>query len=129
MVVINRNLTAQQYVDEVLRYVELSFMSHHPWLTFQQDNARPYTAHVSTACINTCRTLPWPAKSPDLSPIEHIWSIMGRTLQSACDADDLTCQCDRIWHAIPQEDICSLYQSMPSRITACIRARREQTRY
>ncbi|GBM06331.1 hypothetical protein AVEN_121375-1 [Araneus ventricosus] len=25
--------------------------------------------------------LPWPARSPDLSPIEHVWHIIGRQLQ------------------------------------------------
>ncbi|KFM57479.1 Transposable element Tc1 transposase, partial [Stegodyphus mimosarum] len=91
-VVISRNFTAQQYVDEVLRPVLLPFMSRHPGLTFQQDNARPHTAHVSTACLSTCRTLPCPARSPDLSPIEHVWSLVGRALQPARDVDDLTSQ-------------------------------------
>ena len=91
--------------------------------------AHPHTAHVSTACISACRALPWPAGSPDLSPIEHVWSIIGRALQSACDIGDLTRQLDRIWFDIPQEDIRNLYQSMSSRITACKKARGEQTRY
>ncbi|GFV18396.1 uncharacterized protein TNCV_378101, partial [Trichonephila clavipes] len=25
--------------------------------------------------------LPWPARSPDLSPIEHVWDALGRQLQ------------------------------------------------
>ncbi|KFM71407.1 Transposable element Tcb2 transposase, partial [Stegodyphus mimosarum] len=129
LVVICRNLTAQRYVGEVLRPVVLPFMSRHHWLTFQQDNARPHTAHVSATCRSACRTLPWPARSPDLSAIEHVWSIMGRALQPARDVDDLMRQLDRIWRDIPQEDIRKLYQSMPSRVTACIRARGGQTRY
>ena len=129
LVVIHRNLTAQQCVDEVLRPVRLPFMSRHPQLIYQQDNARPHIAHVSTGSVSACRTLSWPARSPDLSPIEHVWSIMGRALQSACDIDGLTRQCDRIWHDMPQEDIRILYQSMPSRKTACIRVRGEQTHY
>ena len=129
LVFIHRNLKTQQHVDEVLRPVGLPFMSRHSRLTFQQYYSRSHTAHVSIACISACRTLPWPASSPDLSPIEHVWSIMGRDLQSACNIDDLTHQLDRIWFDIPQEDIRNLYQSMPSRITACIRARGEQIRY
>ncbi|GFW17378.1 transposable element Tcb2 transposase [Trichonephila clavipes] len=39
---------------------------------FQQDNARPHTARVSQDCLRTVTTLPWPARSPDLSPIDHI---------------------------------------------------------
>ncbi|KFM60306.1 Transposable element Tc1 transposase, partial [Stegodyphus mimosarum] len=129
LVVIRCNLTAQRYVDDVLRPAVLPFMSRYHGLTFQRDNVRPHTAHVSTACLSACQTLPWPARSPDLSPIEHVWRIMGRTLQPARDVDDLTRQLDRIWHDIPQENIRNLYPSMPSRITACIRARGGQTRY
>ncbi|KFM65011.1 Transposable element Tc3 transposase, partial [Stegodyphus mimosarum] len=123
LAVIRRNLTAQRYVHKVLRPVVLPFMSRQPGLTFQQDKALPHTAHVSTAYLSACRTLPWPARSPDLSPIDHVWSIMGKALQPARDVDDLTRQFDRIWHDIPQEDIRKIYKSMPSRITACIRAR------
>ncbi|KFM60174.1 hypothetical protein X975_24545, partial [Stegodyphus mimosarum] len=71
LVVVRRNLTAQRYVDEVLRPVVLPFMSRRPGLTFQQDNARSHTAHLSTACLSACRKLLWPARSPYLSPIEH----------------------------------------------------------
>lgn len=129
LVVIRGTLTSQRYVDDILRPVVLPFISRHPGLTFQQDNARPHTARVSTACLRACPTLSWPARSPDLSPIENVWSIMGRALQPARDFADLTRQLDRIWHDIPQEDIRQLYQSMPSRITACIRARGGPTRY
>lgn len=129
LVVISGTLTAQRYVDLILRPVLLPFMSSHPGLIFQQDNARPHTARVSTACLSACCTLPWPARSPDLSPIEHVWDMMGRSLHPASDVQDLTRQLDRIWHDIPQEDIRQLYNSMPSRISACISARGGPTRY
>ncbi|GFW16389.1 transposable element Tcb2 transposase [Trichonephila clavipes] len=38
------------------------------------DNARPHTARVSQDCLRMVTTLLWPARSPDLSPIEHIWN-------------------------------------------------------
>ncbi|KFM57593.1 Transposable element Tcb2 transposase, partial [Stegodyphus mimosarum] len=109
LVVFRRNLTAQRYVDEVIRPVVLPFMSRHPGLTFKQDNACPHTAHVSSTCLSACRTLPWPTRSPDLSLIEHVWGIMDKALQPARDVDDLTHQLDRIWHNIPQVDIRNLY--------------------
>ncbi|GFV64056.1 hypothetical protein TNCV_3181241 [Trichonephila clavipes] len=37
--------------------------------TFQQDSVRPYTAGVSQDCLRTVTTIPWPTRSPDLSPI------------------------------------------------------------
>ncbi|KFM59762.1 hypothetical protein X975_09261, partial [Stegodyphus mimosarum] len=65
----------------------------------------------------------------DLSIIDHVWSIMGRALQPIRDVNDLTRQLDRICHDIPQEDMHNLYQSMTSRIIACIRTRGGQTGY
>ncbi|GFV72616.1 uncharacterized protein TNCV_2602231 [Trichonephila clavipes] len=44
--------------------------------SFQQDCALPHTARVSQDCLRTDTTLPWPAPSPDLSPIEHIWDYL-----------------------------------------------------
>ncbi|GFW37831.1 transposable element Tcb2 transposase [Trichonephila clavipes] len=29
-------------------------------------------------CLTACQTHPWPARSPDLSTIEHVWDMMGR---------------------------------------------------
>ncbi|GFT22686.1 transposable element Tcb2 transposase, partial [Trichonephila clavipes] len=44
---------------------------------FQQDIARPPMARVSQDCLPTVTTPPWPARSPDLSPFEHIWDHLG----------------------------------------------------
>ncbi|GFT09980.1 uncharacterized protein TNCV_1114411 [Trichonephila clavipes] len=38
---------------------------------FQQENARQHIARMSQDCLHTITTLPWPARSPYLSPIEH----------------------------------------------------------
>ncbi len=45
---------------------------------FQQDNAKPHTAAITTAWLHSRRVqvLNWPACSPDLSPIENIWHII-----------------------------------------------------
>ncbi len=46
-------------------------------LVFQQDNAKPHTAAITTAWfLSKVRVLNWPAYSPDLSPIENIWCII-----------------------------------------------------
>ncbi|GFT51905.1 transposable element Tcb1 transposase [Trichonephila clavipes] len=45
---------------------------------FSEDKTRPHPARVAMICITACQTLPWPARSPDLSSIEHVWNMMGR---------------------------------------------------
>ncbi len=51
---------------------------------FQQDNAKPHSAAITTAWLRSrrVRVLNWPACSPDLSPIENIWRIIKRKIQT-----------------------------------------------
>ncbi|GFU67763.1 transposable element Tc1 transposase [Trichonephila clavipes] len=43
-----------------------------PGAIFQQDNALPHTARVAQDFLRHFQTLPWPGRSPDLSPVEHV---------------------------------------------------------
>jgi transposase len=47
---------------------------------FQHDNARPYTARITTALLTNSNVavLPWTSKSPDLNPIEHLWDALAK---------------------------------------------------
>ena len=56
------------------------------WL--QQDGARPHTAEITQKflCEEKFLFIPkedWPANSPDLSPIEDVWSVMDHRLKIA----------------------------------------------
>ncbi|GFU32282.1 transposable element Tcb1 transposase [Trichonephila clavipes] len=90
---------------------------------FQQDNARPHTERVSQYCLRTMTTLPWSTRSPDLSPIEHMWDRFGRRVRHPTSLNELEAKLQQIFNEMSQDIMQNLYVSMPDRIAPCIRAR------
>ncbi|GFV64636.1 transposable element Tcb2 transposase [Trichonephila clavipes] len=72
LIVMRGTLTGQRYVDDTLRPHVGPFLNGLPGAIFQQDNARPHTARVAQDFLRHFQTLPWPARSLDLSPVEHV---------------------------------------------------------
>jgi len=136
LVFVDGNLTAQRYVDEILRPHLVPFMQAHPDLRiFQQDNARPHSARVTTAFLQgeAVDVMPWMPYSPDLSPIEHLWDEIGRRL-SCRDPHPMTRQeliqaLREEWDRIPQQTTQRLVSSMRRRCAACITANGGHTHY
>jgi hypothetical protein len=64
-------------LDEILNtQVRLYAGATGNWIILMDDNARPHTANVVQEYLErqgiTCSD--WPARSPDLYPIEHVWN-------------------------------------------------------
>ncbi|GFU71017.1 DDE_3 domain-containing protein [Trichonephila clavipes] len=78
LIVISRPITGQRYVDDILRPPVGPFLNGFPGAIFQQDNARPHTARVAQDFLRHFQTLPWPNRSPDLSPVGHVWNQLKR---------------------------------------------------
>uniref|UniRef100_UPI0037E7EBD5 vascular cell adhesion protein 1-like n=1 Tax=Semicossyphus pulcher TaxID=241346 RepID=UPI0037E7EBD5 len=61
----------------------------------------------------------WPARSPGLNPIEHLWDIVSRSIHrchvSPQTVQELTDAPIQVWEEIPQENIRCLIRSMPRR--------------
>ncbi|GFV32479.1 transposable element Tcb1 transposase [Trichonephila clavipes] len=66
----------------------------------------------------TVTTLPWPARSPDLSPIEHIWDNFGRRVEHPTSVNEPGARLQQIWNEMSQDIIQNMYASMPDRITS-----------
>ncbi|UYV71194.1 Transposase [Cordylochernes scorpioides] len=129
---IQGTMTAQRYVDDVLRPVTLPYLQGVPNALYQQDNARPHTARISQQALQDVQMLPWPPYSPDLSPIEHVWDIIGRRLHALPQPrseDELWQMVEREWRVIPQDAIRTLIDSLPRRVAACIAVRGGPTCY
>ncbi|GFT80389.1 transposable element Tcb2 transposase [Trichonephila clavipes] len=72
LIVMRGTLTDQRYVDDILRLHVGPFLNGLPGAIFQQDNARSHTARVAQDFLRHFQTLPWPDRSLDLSPVEHV---------------------------------------------------------
>ncbi|GFT21781.1 transposable element Tc1 transposase [Trichonephila clavipes] len=99
-----------------------TFLNGLPGPIFQQDNARLHTARVAQNFLRHFQTLPWPARSPDLSPVEHVWDHLKRQLPSCHSVHDLELEVQDLWAHLPQDNIRCLINSMPDRVAACIAA-------
>ncbi|GFV98875.1 transposable element Tc3 transposase [Trichonephila clavipes] len=65
---------SQRYISEVLEPVVLPYFQGLATAIFQQDNARPHVARIfQRSFVNhQIELLPWPARCPDVSPIENM---------------------------------------------------------
>lgn len=129
-------LTADRYIADILLdhvvpyegFVGEDFILKH-------DNARCHTARITQQFLNEVgmRTMDWPALSPDLNPIEHLWDQLKRRVRARDPAPSTLGEFKTAlleeWNNISQEDVKKLIRSMKNRLRAVIRARGGNTKY
>lgn len=94
-----------------------------------QDNTRPHRAAIVQIFLeNDITKLEWPARSPDMNSIKHLWDELDRTVRSRLrPLNNLTEMTDTLlkeWNSIPVVTIGNLFFSMP-RILEVFRVARE----
>ncbi|GFU47995.1 transposable element Tc1 transposase [Trichonephila clavipes] len=96
---------------------------------YNKKYVRPHNARIFLNCLLAVNTLPRPTKSPDLSPIEHVWDMIERQIWGPQNIADLEQQLVNSWQNVLQEASRNFYHSLPRRIQACITAVGGSTNY
>ena len=89
-----------------------------PEFILMHNNARAHIVRITRAVLRELdiQEMEWPAVSPDLNPIEHVWdrlnrSVLGRPVPP--DSKDLEQALIEEWNLLPQHDLRRLIRSMP----------------
>ena len=102
---------------------------------FQQDNDPKHTSKQCQQWFKDKKVqlLDWPAQSPDLNPIEHLWQHLKFCLaqyeKAPTSIHELWDWVEVEWGKITQEDCAKLIESMPRRVAAVLKAKGGYTKY
>lgn len=100
---------------------------------FQHDNDPKHKSKKVTEFLHQkkVKVLEWPAQSPDLNPIEHLWEEMERRRNSENlrNRQELKNVLQKIWDEIEPGVCQKLVESMPRRLEAVIAAKGGPTKY
>ena len=138
MQVLDGMVNADKYIKEVLQAKVIAsardIFGEGARFVFQQDGAPCHTAKKTMKWFkdNQVEVLEWPGNSPDLNPIENLWSRLKRKVSAKRPSNkrDLIAAIINAWfHLISTDDLKKLVDSMPQRCQAVIKAKGYPTRY
>jgi transposase len=126
-------VNAAVYQSVLEKFFKEHFKRRDRKMCFQQDNAPVHTAKriEQFLCRKGITVLPWPPRSPDLSPIENLWSQVARAVKKRRynSKDALWESVQKEWDAISPRALKILYDSMPERLQLVKKARGDSIRY
>jgi hypothetical protein len=103
-------------------------------VVLQQDNACSHKARITRACLAAANinTMQWPAMSPDMNPIEHIWDVLGRNVRRYHTPQNILQLTNALiaeWNNLPNNIVQCFVNSMRRYVDALLRARDGHNRY
>jgi transposase len=116
---------------DTLEYWGLSKQS----VIFQHDNDPKHTSKKVKEWFvkEGIQVLAWPAQSPDLNPIEHVWRHLklklARYETKAKGIHELWERCDKEWNSFSTEECRKYIESMPARVKAVMATKGGHTKY
>ncbi|GFW41548.1 transposable element Tcb2 transposase [Trichonephila clavipes] len=126
-VVANGTMTGQRYIDEVLLpHVRLFRGAVGDKFVFMDGNATCHRTLAVQDCLDSegIQRLVWPARSPDLNPIENVWDAFGRQVAGRnyplTNKNTLIRALTEEWDKLPQKLIDNVVQSIVRRVECCI---------
>ncbi|GFW03758.1 transposable element Tcb2 transposase [Trichonephila clavipes] len=129
-------LTARRYRDEILRPIVVLFTaSIEDDFILMDDNCRPHRANLVEDFLfeEGIVRMGWPACSPEMNLIEHVWDALGRRVAGRQPPPQTLQELERAlleeWDRIPQLVINSLIDSMPQRCSTLLAVRGNHTPY
>ncbi|GFT37703.1 transposable element Tcb2 transposase [Trichonephila clavipes] len=129
-------LTARRYRNEILRPIVVPYAAAiGDDFILMDDNSNPHRANLVEDSLfeEGIVRMEWPACSPDMNPIEHVWDALGRRVSGRQPPPQTLQELERAlleeWDRIPQLVINSLIDSMPQRCSTLLAVRRNHTPY
>jgi transposase len=127
---------SEDYIYTVSEYMlPFAHLKYGTDFVYQQDNAPIHSSKMTQEFFSRMdvEVLDWPARSPDLNPIENLWATMARRVygdgKQYDDMNELRQAVLAAWDSITLDEIRTVIDSMPRRCIQVVERKGDKTNY